>query len=151
MFGRKKNKAQFNAMGDSRDTVYDFRRRIQSLFESYRCADYKVYSELTGENMKPRLDDHLEKLFDGEVDDGNGDMLDKLIFGAYRKAVSDLNMQRLDHKDMNRRLVARRKSDREDFSKLLEERRQALERVETEYESICGKIAEFKEKNNEKK
>lgn len=43
MFGQKKKKAQFNMMGDSRVTCYDFIRRFDELFESYRAADYKLY------------------------------------------------------------------------------------------------------------
>ena len=46
MFGQKKKKAQFNMMGDSRVTCYDFIRRFDELFESYRAADYKLYHRL---------------------------------------------------------------------------------------------------------
>ena len=118
MLGRKKKEqAQFNTMDDSRVTVYDFKRRIQCLFESYRSTDYRHYPGLSEEEMKPKLDRHLEALFSGDVDDGNGDMLDNIIFGPYRESVPYLNIQRLNHKDMNRRLVARRVSDRADFER----------------------------------
>ena len=72
MFGRKKKHAQFNTMDDSRVTVYDFKRRIQCLFESYRSTDYRLYPGLSEEEMKPKIDRHLEALFAGDVDDGNG-------------------------------------------------------------------------------
>ena len=49
MFGQKKKKAQFNMMGDSRVTCYDFIRRFDELFESYRAADYKLYHRLSEE------------------------------------------------------------------------------------------------------
>ena len=56
MFGQKKKKAQFNMMGDSRVTCYDFIRRFDELFESYRAADYKLYHRLSEEEMRPKLD-----------------------------------------------------------------------------------------------
>ena len=145
MFGRKKKHAQFNTMDDSRVTVYDFKRRIQCLFESYRSTDYRLYSGLSEEEMKPKIDRHLEALFAGDVDDGNGDMLDNIIFGPYRESVPYLNIQRLNHKDMNRRLVARRVSDRADFEKIRNERQNELERLEQEYEDVCSKMATVEE------
>ena len=146
MFGRKnKEQAQFNTMDDSRVTVYDFMRRMQRLFESYRAADYRVYPGLTEEEMKPKLDRHLEALFAGDVDDANGDMLDNIIFGPYRESVPFLNVQRLNHKDMNRRLVARRVSDRADFERIRNERVEELERLEQEYDEVCSKMAALEE------
>ena len=140
MFGRKKNKeVQFNTMGDSRIISYDFIRRWQSLFESYRPADYRPYRRLEDE-MRVKLDQHLEALFAGEIDDANGDMLDNIIFGPYRESVPDLNMQRLNHKDMNRRLVASRVSDCADFVRIRGERQKELEQLEKEYEDVCNRI-----------
>lgn len=146
MFGRKKKEeAQFNTMDDSRVTVYDFKRRMQQLFESYRAADYRSYPGLSEETMKPKLDKHLEALFAGNVDDANGDMLDNIIFGPYRESGPYLNVQRLNHKDMNRRLVARRISDRADFARIREERQEELEFLEQEYKDTCSRIAAVKE------
>ncbi len=144
MFGRKKKKqAQFNTMDDSRVTVYDFKRRIK--FESYRSTDYRFYPGLSEEAMNPKIDRHLEALFAGDVDDGNGDMLDNIIFGPYRESVPYLNIQRLNHKDMNRRLVACRASDRADFERIRDERKNELERLEQEYEDVCSKMATVEE------
>ena len=95
--------------------------------------------------MKPKIDRHLEALFSGDVDDGNGDMLDNIIFGPYRESVPYLNIQRLIHKDMNRRLVARRVSDRADFERIRDERKEELERLEQEYEDVCSKVATVEE------
>lgn len=146
MFGRKKREqAQFNTMDDSRVTVYDFMRHMQPLFESYRSADYRLYPGLCEEEMKPKLDKHLEALFAGDVDDANSDMLDNIIFGPYRESVPYLNIQRLNHKDMNRRLVARRVSDRADFARIREERQEELECLKQEYEDVCNKMAAVEE------
>ncbi len=142
--GKKREQAQFNAMDDSRVTVYDFKRRIQRLFESYRAADYRLYHGLSEDVVLPKIDRHIEALLAGEVDDANGDMLDNIIFSPYRESVSFLNIQRLNHKDMNRRLAARRISDRDDFASIRESRREELEHLEHEYEEVCSMIAEVK-------
>lgn len=146
MFGKKKKaQAQFNTMDDSRVIVYDFMRRMKCLFESYRPADYKLYPGLCEEEMKPKLDRHLEALFAGDVDDANGDMLDNIIFDPYRESVSYLNVQRLNHKDMNRRLIARRISDRADFERIRDERKVELGYLEQEYKDICNKMIAVEE------
>lgn len=146
MFGRKKKEqAQYNAMDDSKMTVYDFMRRIQPLFESYRSSDYRPYPGLMEEEMASKLDRHLEAMFAGDVDDANGDMLDNIIFGSYRESVPYLNVHRLNHKDMNRRLVARRISDRADFERIRDERKEELEHLEQEYEDVCRKMAAVEE------
>lgn len=139
MFGRKKQEqGLFNTMDDSRVMVHDFTRRY--LYESYRSVDYRVFHKLWEEEMKPKLDQHLEALIAGEVDDANGDMLDNIIFGPYRESVPELGVQRLNHKDMNRRLAARRTADREDFVRLGFERQEELARLEEEYKETCNKI-----------
>jgi hypothetical protein len=130
-------------MDDSRVPVYDFKRRMQ--FESYRAADYIAYPDFSEEKMIPKLDKHLEALFAGSVDDANGDMLDNIIFGTYRESVPYLNVQRLNHKDMHRRLVARRISDRADFERIRDERQKELKHLEEEFEEICSRIAAVEE------
>jgi hypothetical protein len=87
----------------------------------------------------------LEALFAGSVDDANGDMLDNIIFGKYRESVPYLNVQRLNHKDMHRRLVARRISDRADFARIRDERQKELKHLEEEFEEICSRIAAVEE------
>ena len=56
-----------------------------------------------------------------------------------------LNIQHLNHKDMNRRLVARRVSDRADFERIRDECKEELERLEQEYEDVCSKMAAVEE------
>lgn len=96
--------------------------------------------------MRPKLDQHLEELFTGDVDDANGDMLDSIILASYRESVTNLNVQRLNHKDMNRRLIAKRVSDYADFVRIREERQKELEQLEKEYEDVCNKIAAIEER-----
>lgn len=85
MFGKKKQQPLFNSIDDSRAVSYDFRLRSTKLgFESFRTLEYQLYHKLDESEMLPILDDHLNKMFSGEIDDANADMLDNLIFGAER-------------------------------------------------------------------
>lgn len=147
MFGRKKNKqALIGTMDDSRITVYDFRRRF--LYESYRCPDYNPYPGLQESVIMPKLEEHLQALFAGNVDDGNGDMLDNTIIAPFRESVADLEKQRCGHTDMLRRLAARRISDRVDFIKIKDQQSAVLHKLEQEYEEICRRIEEVEEGYN---
>ena len=42
-------------------------------------------------------------------------------------------------------MVARRVSDRADFERIRDERKEELERLEQEYEDVCSKIATVEE------
>ena len=80
MFKKKKRQSLYNSVDDSRSTVYDFTLRSTPIgFESYRTTEYTLYHKLDEAEMLPRIDDHLEKLFAGNVDDANGYMLDFII------------------------------------------------------------------------
>lgn len=142
MFGRNK-KALFTMMDDSKVPANDFIRRIH--YESYRPADYRLYPGLSDKAMIPKIDKHLEALFSGAVDDANGDMLDNIIFDPYRESVSYLNDQRLNHKDINRRLVARQISDPADIARIRDDRQEELEQIKQEYKDICNRIAAVEE------
>jgi len=84
--------------------------------------------------MIPRLEEHLSRLFAGEVDDGNGDMLDAILFGAAREALPDLGRQHYDHSDMLRRLIIRRKADRDDLCRIRDDRVAEYEAMKIDYE-----------------
>ena len=136
--GKEKQLPLFSAADDSRTIVHDFRLRSTQIgFESYRTVDYRLYHKLKEEEMLPRLDEHLGKLFAGEVDDGNGDMLDSLLFGAAREALPDLDYQHCNHADMLRRLIIRRQADREDLFRIREERAAECEEMQADYERTC--------------
>ena len=133
-------------MDDSREVVSDFRLRSTAMgFESYRTTDYRIFHKLEEHEMIPRLDDHLNKLLAGEVDDGNGEMLDDVIFGAAREAIADLERQHADHIDMLRRLTIRRLADNEDVRRVRDARVQEYEALQKHYEKICKAVDEQKE------
>ena len=142
MFGKKKNQALFNAVDDSRTVVHDFRlRATQAGFESYRTVEYRLYHKLEEDEMIPRLEEHLSRLFVGEVDDGNGDMLDAILFGAAREALPDLGRQHYDHSDMLRRLTIRRKADRDDLCRIRDDRVAEYEAMKIDYERTSKMLA----------
>ena len=138
MFGKKKNQALFNVVDDSKVVVHDFRLRSTHVgFESYRTVEYKLYPKLEEAEMMPKLEEHLSKLFAGDVDDANGDMLDAILFGAAREALPDLGKQHYDHWDMLRRLIIRRKADREDLRRIRDDRVEEYETMKVDYERTC--------------
>ena len=138
MFGKKKQQSLFNSIDDSRVTVYDFclRSSVDYGYESYRPVEYQLYHKLKEEEMIPRLDNHLNKLFSGQVDDANGD-----IFGAAREALPDLGRQYYNHMDMLRRLIIRRKTDADDIRRIKEQREKERDLMQTDYENICGLLS----------
>lgn len=147
MFGKEKQRSLFNSVDDSRSVVNDFclRSGIDYGFESYRTVEYRLYPKLGEEEMIPRLDEHMNKLFAGEVDDANGDMLDAIIFGAAREALPDLGRQHYDHMDMLRRLIIRRMADRDDIRRIKEEREKERDNMQADYDNICRLLSECEE------
>lgn len=139
MFGKKKNQALFNAVDDSRTIVHDF--RLRTPFESYRTVEYRLYPKLAEDVMIPRLEEHLNKLFAGSVDEANGDMLIDTIFGAAREGLPDLGKQHYDHLDMLRRLINRRKTDPEDLRNIRDDRVAEYEVMKIDYERTCKMLA----------
>ena len=138
MFGKKKNQALFNVVDDSKVVVHDFRLRSTHVgVESYRTVEYKLYPKLEEAEMMHKLEEHLSKLFAGDVDDANGDMLDAILFGAAREALPDLGKQHYDHLDMLRRLIIRRKADREDLRRIRDDRVEEYEAMKVDYERTC--------------
>lgn len=83
----------------------------------------------------------MNKLFSGQVDDANGDMLDAIIFGAAREALPDLGRQYYNHMDMLRRLIIRRKTDADDIRRIKEQREKERDLMQTDYENICGLLS----------
>lgn len=142
MFGKKKNQAVVNAVDDNRVVVYDFRlRSSQAGFESYRTVEYRPYDKLKEDKMIPRLDEHLKKLLSGEVDEGNADLLDAILFDSAREALPDLGRQHYDHMDTIHRLIIRREADREDIRRIRDNRAAEYETMKADYERICKMLS----------
>lgn len=138
MFGKKKNRTLFNAVDDSKSVVHDFCQRMPWI--SYRAVEYRLYHKLSEKEMLPKLEDHLTKVFAGDIDDANGDILDAILFSAVREGVADLECQRIDHGDTLRRLIVSRKSNYEDICRIKEAREHEYEEIKSEYNRICHLI-----------
>lgn len=147
MFGKKKQQSLINSVDDSRSIVHDFclRKGIDYGFESYRTVEYRLYPKLEESEMIPRLDEHLNKLFAGVVDEANSDMLDAIIFGAAREALPDLGRQHYDHIDLLRRLINRHKADHNDIRRIKEEREKERDIIQGDYDNICRLLSKCEE------
>ena len=146
MFNKKKQQSLYNSVDDSRSTVYDFTLRSTPIgFESYRTTEYTLYHKLDEAEMLPGIDDHLEKLCAGNVDDANGDMLDEIIFGAAREALPYLSKQHIDHNDTIRRFIVRRTADRDDIRHIRDERIVERDTMQTDYDKICKALEKAEE------
>lgn len=147
IFGKNKKQALLNAIDDSRAVVDDFRLRASKVgVESYRTMEYRVFHKLEEEQMIPLLDEHLNKLFSGEVDSANADMLDAILFDTAREGLVDINNQHCAHTDTLRRLIIRRKADREDLRRIRDDRVDELNSMKADYEITCKMLArDYKE------
>ncbi len=146
MFGKKKRQTLFNSADDSRSEAYFCLRTSHGYGdEAFRTVEYRLLPKLDEGEMIPRLDEHLNKLFAGEVDSANCDMLDELIFGAAREALPDLSRQHYDHMDMLRRFIVKRQADRNDIQRIKEEREKERDIMQTDYDNICRLISKCEE------
>lgn len=116
--------------------VRDFNRRAP--FWSYRTAEYQELPEFAG--FKSEIDAYLEKLFDGELDDGNGDVLDTMISDILRQAMRDLERQRVVHRDTIVSFGIRAKSDEAAFTNELQHQRDDLAQNLREQARICDRL-----------
>ena len=143
MIGKKKKKnTLINNMDDTRTVVYDFRRRL-TVFESYRPTEYRLTPKLEEDIMIPVLDTHLSKLFAGDIDDANADVLDQQIFSVAREGKPDLARQRYEHQDMIARLAARWVSDYKDLSNLSALCRQELDELVENHKATCQLVEKY--------
>ena len=105
--------------------VHDFARR--TLFWYYRPLDYKIYEPF--DDIKNELDNYLEKLFEGDIDEANGAVLDTIILDRCRQAKKDLAKQRVQHRDHIKDFDIRAKSDEISYNMELQRMKSALEAV----------------------
>lgn len=130
LFHKKRNMKSGEVM------VNDFQRRTP--YWSYRPANYRIYEPFM--EYKKEIDKYLEKLFSGEIDDGNGDVLDNMIAQMTRQAERVLDEQRTEHKDMLKSFDIRRLSDRETFENQLKLLRDSLEKNKSDQEEYRNRM-----------
>lgn len=123
------------AVSSEEAVVNDFERRIP--YWSYRPTNYKVFEPFM--EYKSEIDGYLEKLFNGEIDDGNGDVLDNMIMDMARQAEKSLAKQHTEHGDIIKSFDIRAKSDRiafEDELKLLRDRLDICMKKQAKYKEL---------------
>ena len=121
---------------DAPVVVRDFNRRTP--FWSYRTTEYKPYPPF--EQFKDEIDAYLEKLFAGDIDDGNGDVLDTMISDVLRQAEHDLARQRTEHRDVIVSFGIRAKSDQTTYERELQKETEELERNMQEQSEIRQRL-----------
>lgn len=128
---------------DTPVAVNDFARRAP--FWSYRVKDYMLYEPLV--KFKEEIDGYLEKLFSGDIDEGNGDVLDNMISDLVRQAEQYLKRQQTEHKDLITSFGIRAKSDQKAFQQELELLRGELARNMEQQKDIQARLYqnEFRE------
>lgn len=112
------------AVDDTIEIANDF--RIQTPFGRYQPVPYREYGPFAG--LIPVLQGHLDKLFSGEPDEGNGDVLDCIIADYARESFKDLSAQRTNHHTTIRELYIQRQGS----EKSLLEHLKALEALDEE-------------------
>ncbi len=127
---------------DERIVVKDFIRRIP--FWGHRNIAYRDFEPLI--NLKQELDEYLENLFHGEIDDGNADVLDNIIFDRVRQAMEDLKYQSVEHEDMNCSFENRVDSDLSAFSQERDNLMEDLKFINREYERLMRLYEKFEYK-----
>lgn len=104
------------AVDDTLEVVNDFICQIP--FWGYQVAAYREYEPFS--NLVLELDSYLEKLFAGEIDDGNGDVLDCLIADRVRANFKYLAQQKVEHRNMMKMFEVQRQGAKRAFEEHLD-------------------------------
>lgn len=120
LFGKKFNHSLFSEVSNSKDIVYDFRRRTNMLFENYRAFNYKKPDSYDLEQLKSENADTLAKLIaSNAVDAGTPDCLIDKILGPVRDGIRYLDDQALEHMDFYSRQSGNMKVHTADITRVL--------------------------------
>ena len=117
---------------DSMEIVNDFTRQVP--FWDYRPVNYRVDDHFL--NLYPEIDAYLARLFAGEIDDGNGDVLDNLICDHAVNALRALSVQKVSHDDLLVNMYLQAKGAINSYESHLEKLTAEREIVEKELEDI---------------
>lgn len=104
------------SVDDTLEVVNDFICQIP--FWGYQVAAYREYEPFS--NLVLELDSYLEKLFAGEIDDGNGDVLDCLIADRARANFKYLAQQKVEHRNMMKMFEVQRQGAKRAFEEHLD-------------------------------
>lgn len=116
--------------------------KLRGPFWGYRSIDYREYEPFV--NLTPVIDEYLNRQFEGDIDWGNANTLNNLIFGMAREAEQDLDRQHIDHGDRIQDLEQRNQSDRKHFEMVLAGLREDMQRNERDLRDIETRLAQDK-------
>ncbi len=136
------------AVDDTLEVVNDFTCQIP--YWSYQVSAYREYPPFS--DLTATLDEHLEKLFTGEIDDGNGDVLDCLIADYARENFKFLAQQRVEHRSALKMFQVQREGAKHSFESHYKSMEQTAQEKRKELDELLkrGKRDRFEGgKNNE--
>ena len=146
IFKKKQQQGLTHSVDNSRSPAYlTLRTGGEQGIESFRAADFCDYKKLTDDEMIPVLKNHLQKMFAGDVDEGNNDMLNNIIFSTAFEAFSDLDKQLPDRIDVTRRIIMCIQADRNDSARIRDERLPELDKLQHKLDKLNRKIEESEE------
>lgn len=128
------------AVDDTMEIVNDF--ICQTPFWNYQVSEYRNYEPF--ENLTPILEDHLERLFEGELDAGNADVLDCLIADYAREAVKHLKRQHIHHRNALKEFYIQREGARKAFEEFLISLETLYSQLEAERDNLLIRYADDK-------
>ena len=151
LFKKKKSNSLFREVDDSREVVYDFRRRSHELFENYRPVSYRTSPEYDLNQIRKSVIETLVDLFkSGSIDSGNKDCLIEQILGPIRQELKELDIQRVYHMDFYHRYKIRRTTDYKDLECMLNHYEDRRNELLIEHAATAKQYEEYKNKELEK-
>lgn len=146
-FKKNTDNGLLREVSDSRQIVYDFRRRSHDLFENYRAIRYKKPALYDIERLKSENSEMLAKLVaSSAVDAGNEDCLIDKILGPIRNGIQFLDDQSVDHRDFYIRYGIRRNTDCKDLDNMdayLAAKEKAMEEEHEITKKLWGKYCGY--------
>ena len=119
-------------LDDTSTLVNDFVR--QKPYGTYRPVNYQISERFV--DLKNEIDKYLERMFEGKIDDANGDVMDNLIYDNTRIALQDIEMQKVQHDDTIRNFIIQAEGARTAFA----EHKQTVESMISEVQSRLNVI-----------
>ncbi len=114
------------SISDEEVVVHDFERRTP--FWGHRPKKYTLDERFM--EFRNEIDEHLQRLFEGDIDSANGDTLDNLIMDVAKQAEHSLANQREWHKDWIKSLDDRARCDKKAYEEQLVLCKRELEKTE---------------------
>lgn len=137
MFKFKKKENQ--PLPDSRK----IERFCQRPYSHCRPVDYTPWPALFSD-LQPKIDNWLDELFKGDINEKNANVLDSLIVDNIRAAMDNLSEQYISHTDTIHGLSNRIITDPTSFEREIEDCEVILEKLETDYADVVNRYDEKK-------